>query len=253
MNEYHEANRRGWEARARAGGGQIDQSKQWRDCFAEAARFFLVEELTWLADIAGKSVCVLGSGDNLAAFALASMGARVTSVDIAEEQLRIAAERAEEVGADIHFVRADVTNLAALPDESFDYVYTGGHVAVWVADLWAYYREAVRILVPGGHLIINEYHPFRRAIGQWDDRLYHYFDRGPFTYDSNENLHFAEIDTLPAYEFQWTVSDFVTAVQDAGATLLQLREVGDGRECWEEMDLTGLPLCLLLLAQKVVR
>ena len=249
-NMYHEANRHGWDANARAGRGQIDQTMHWRECYADATHFFLAEEMIWMADVAGKSVGVLGSGDNLAAFALAGMGARVTSVDISEEQLRIADERATEVDADIRFVRADVTDLAELPDDSFDYVYTGGHVAVWVSDLWAYYREAVRILLPGGRLLINEYHPFRRSVWLGDDRTFNYFTRGPFTFDQAEEIPGAVPGTLPTYEFHWTVSDFVTAVQDAGAILLHLREVGEERECWESMDLAGLPRCLLLFAQK---
>jgi 2-polyprenyl-3-methyl-5-hydroxy-6-metoxy-1,4-benzoquinol methylase len=38
-------------------------------------------------DLAGREVCVIGSGDNYAAFALAGLGARVTSTDVSEQQL----------------------------------------------------------------------------------------------------------------------------------------------------------------------
>jgi cation diffusion facilitator CzcD-associated flavoprotein CzcO len=47
-------------------------------------------ELKWLADVAGKSVAVLGSGDNQVVFALAGMGAKVTSIDISKQQLDVA-------------------------------------------------------------------------------------------------------------------------------------------------------------------
>ncbi|MEI6520226.1 MAG: class I SAM-dependent methyltransferase [bacterium] len=247
-NQFHEANRKSWDAAASAGRGQVDNSKNWRACYEDASIFFLAEEMTWLLGISGKSVCVLGSGDNVAVFALAGMGASVTSVDISEEQLHIAAERAHEVNANINFIRADVTNLSEIPDNIFDLVYTGGHVAVWVSDLRAYYREAVRILKPGGKLIINEYHPFRRCM-QYDNS-YQYFNHGPFQFDNAEDIPYAEPGYLPSYEFHWTVSDFVNAVIDADAALLQLHEIGDEAECWESMNLAGLPRCLLLLAQK---
>ena len=32
-NTYHEANRLCWDAWARGGGGQIDQTRQWRECW----------------------------------------------------------------------------------------------------------------------------------------------------------------------------------------------------------------------------
>ncbi|MEI7834747.1 MAG: class I SAM-dependent methyltransferase, partial [bacterium] len=201
-------------------------------------------------DLAGKRVCVLGSGDNLAAFALAGMGAQVTSVDISQRQLDIAAGRAGQLGLDITFLRADVTDLAALDSASFDLVYTGGHVAVWVADIWQFFAEATRIITPGGLLVISEYHPFRRVWQACANQFIledPYFRRGPFTYDRADA---GSATPLPSYEFHWTVSDYTTALLDAGCELLALREFGDGREKWERNNLEGLPLSLLLVGRK---
>ena len=94
MNEFHEANRRGWDAAALAGLGQVDRTRDWRACHRDASLVFNAPELNWLANVRGKTVCVLGSGDNLAVFALAGLGAQVTSVDISQEQLNIAKKRA---------------------------------------------------------------------------------------------------------------------------------------------------------------
>ena len=43
-------------------------------------------------------------------------------------------------------MQADVTDLPVLADDSFGLVYTGGHVAVWVANIQQYYAEAGRIV-----------------------------------------------------------------------------------------------------------
>ena len=67
------------------------------------------------------------------------------------------------LGLNVTFVRADVVDLSCLGDATFDLVYTGGHVALWVSDLQRYYGEAARILKPNGLLIVSEYHPFRRV------------------------------------------------------------------------------------------
>lgn len=96
-----------------------------------------------MGDIAGKRVCVLGSGDNQVACALAGMEARVASVDISQRQLDVAKRRAEELRLPMSFLRADVTDLSKIGSAVFDAVYTGGHVAVWVSDLNAYYVDPV--------------------------------------------------------------------------------------------------------------
>lgn len=210
-------------------------------------------ELDFLREIAGKQVCVLGSGDNQAVFALAGLGAAVTSVDISERQLSAAKKRAAQLNLTITFLRADVTDLAALPDGGFDLVYTGGHVAVWVSDLQQYYREAVRILKPGGLFMVNEYHPFRRPWRDSPDRLelaWSYFDRGPHEYTTEDETGASAPDDPPQREFHWTVSDYVMTILSAGCELLLLDESGEEAEDWEGAPLTGLPESLLIVARK---
>ena len=96
----------------------------------------------------GKRVCQICSGDNLAAFALAAMGAKVTSVDQSEIQLEIARERARELGLAIRFVRSDVAAMGEVEAETHDLVcYTNG-VMVWLSDLSGVFGEVRRILRP---------------------------------------------------------------------------------------------------------
>ena len=196
---------------------------------------------------------MLGSGDNLAVFALAGMGARLTSVYISQAQLDVAASRAGETGLDIAFLRADAVDLPALGDESFDLVYTGGHVAVWISDLERYYAEACRILRRGGMLMVNEYHPFRRIWRASPDRLElacGYFERDPHRHDRSDAIPGASPGSLPSYEFNWTVADYVTALMHGGCDLAAIREIGEGRERWESAPMSGLPNALLLVGRK---
>jgi SAM-dependent methyltransferase len=167
--------------------------------------------------------------------------------------LDIAARRAGELGLKITFVRSDVTDLSALSDATFEVVYTGGHVAVWVSNLRRYYAEAVRILKPGGLFIVNEYHPFRRIWAYTEDRFeleYGYFDRGPHVYDRSDEVPGAEPGSFPSFEFHWTVSDLLEAVLGAGCELVTLQELGDERQGWETPNLTGLPEDLLIVGRK---
>ncbi|MDE2846926.1 MAG: class I SAM-dependent methyltransferase [Gemmatimonadota bacterium] len=268
----HEANRRGWDAAAAQWQAGIDARVDWRNIPGNIRIALDDIELKYLGDVSGRSICVLGSGDNLVAFALAVAEARVTSVDISQAQLDIAAGRAEELGLSIAFHRADVTELGGLGDSDepgdpdvppggqpvggFDIVYTGGHVAVWVSDLKRYYGEAIRILKPRGLFMVNEYHPFRRIWKHSAGPLrqeYHYFDHGPLIYDRSEDLS-GDPGPLPSYEFHWTVSDMVRAMLDGGCELTAMEEYGDGRQEWEgEAPLENLPANLLLVGRKKPR
>ena len=253
MSDTHEANRRGWDAAAKA--GKTDYCRaDWRKCHIDPTLVLDERELHWLGDVAGKDACVLGSGDNRVVFALVGLKANVVSVDISQEQLNVARARADELGLAVTFLRSDVTDLSALDSNSFDVVYTGGHVAVWVSDLEKYYREAARILKPGGLFVVNEYHPFRRI---WDDSTpslsiaFPYFDRGPHEWDRAEDIPDAEPGSLPQYEYHWTVSEYLAAVTAAGCELLSVAEFGDAPEAWEAgPSLAGLPLNLLIVARK---
>lgn len=252
MNEMHEANRKGWDAVSPYWQKKVDATKEWRRYHIDPNLALSQLELEYLRNVSGKDVCVLGSGDNLVVFALAGMGAKVTSVDISQVQLDIASKRADEVGLDISFVGADVVDLP-LVAETFDVVYTGGHMAVWVSDLKKYYSEACRILKPGGKFMVNEYHPFRRIWKDSPSQLemeFRYFDRGPHKYDRSDGVPGAKPGSLPSYEFHWTVSDYVSAMLEAGCELLSLDELGDRKQDWEGAPLDGLPECLILVGRK---
>lgn len=250
---FHEANRRRWNAASASWACRADTRGIWRRCHRDPSLALHTAELEWLRDCAGKRVAVLGSGDNQVVFALAGLQAKVTSVDISEEQIKVARGRAAILGVSVEFVRADVTDLSALPDAGFDIVFAGGHVAVWVGDLQRFYREATRILKREGLLIVSEYHPFRRIWKEAPDRLeaeFDYFDRGPHRFEAAPDVLFARPGELEQFEFHWTVADYITAILGAGCQLLHAGEFGNTCEEWEGAPVAGLPATLLLVGRR---
>lgn len=244
-NELHEANRRRWNAAANGWKKRTDERGIWKECHRDPSLVLTPSELSLLEGVRGKSVCVLGSGDNEVVFALAGMGADVTSVDVSERQLEIARERAGSLGLKVTFLRADIADLSAVESSRFDYVYTGGHISVWLSDIHRFYSEAVRILKKGCLFIVNDYHPFRRIWKEGSRQPileYSYFERGPFEYRSE--------DGLPQFEFHWTVADHVSALLSAGCELLRIEEIGEGSDDWNCTNLEGLPQYLLLVGKK---
>lgn len=248
-DHYHEANRRRWDAGSSSWADQTDTRGTWRESHRDPSLAQHPAELELLSDIAGKRVAVLGSGDNQVVFALSGLGAEVTSVDISEEQLNVARDRAAALGLAVSFVWTDVTDLSSLRDQTYDIVYTGGHVAVWVSDLQRYYQEATRVLKPHGLLVVSEYHPFRRV---WKDapRLeigYDYFNRGPYRFEFEQDASHGELEQ---FEFHWTVADYVSAVLSSGCQLVHIEEFGLAKEDWEGAPLADLPATLLLVGRR---
>ena len=100
MNNMHEANRQHWnESAAEDFKRRHDESGIWQRCGNDPDLAFDCDFLgvarEFAPDLASKKICVVGSGNNFATFALASLGAKVTSIDQSEKQLEIAAGRAE--------------------------------------------------------------------------------------------------------------------------------------------------------------
>lgn len=247
MNNLHESNRACWNEWADWWRRKADQRGTWRKCPCDPALVLSPGEMHLLGDVRGKDVCVLGSGDNEVVFALAGMGASVTSVDISEKQLEIAQERAAILGLEISFLRADVIDLFSIADHSFDLVYTGGHISVWISDIAKFYGEAIRVLRPKGLFIVNDYHPVRRMWHESDGSAprHRYFARGPYRYQTNEGLS--------QIEFHWTVADHIQAMLDGGCSLVKVDEHGEGKE--EEDYSTAvpatLPMYLLIVGRKM--
>ncbi|GMV86066.1 MAG: ubiquinone/menaquinone biosynthesis methyltransferase [Dehalococcoidia bacterium] len=82
-------------------------------------------------------------------------GARVTAIDIAENMLARAKERAAKLGVDVDLRQMDVEHLD-FPDSHFDYV-VASFVFCSVPDPVAGLREARRVLKPGGTLLLLEH------------------------------------------------------------------------------------------------
>lgn len=97
--------------------------------------------------------------------------ARVTSVDISQRQLDVAADRARTLGLDLAFVRADATDVRALPHGSFDLVVSTNGFFVWIAEPAALFTAVHAVLMRGGVYVFYDIHPFQRPWADHRDAL----------------------------------------------------------------------------------
>lgn len=101
--------------------------------------------------LAGKSALDIGCGAGLVCEPLARLGASVTGVDAAVENVAAAAAHAEGVGLDIRYMAGEV---AALDIGTFDLV-TCVEVIEHVADKPAFLRDVAARLAPDGLLVMS--------------------------------------------------------------------------------------------------
>ncbi len=268
MNPIHEDNRSRWNARAGWWRERTDAEGRWQRSHREAEAAFEPSALAAIREhapsLTGRKACVIASGDNCVAFALAGMGAHVTSVDISDEQLRTAADRAAQLGLDMTFVRADVTSMPDVPSDTFDLVSYSRGMMVWLSDLGALFVEVERILRPGGYMIGYDVHPFQRP---WADRTdciemeKPYWESGPFDYLDDSG---GAAGGRSSHEYHWTLADILNALCDSGLRLEGIAEdpvsdLGFWRTedtspellaDWRHNPLAGLPAWLTLTARK---
>ncbi len=220
MNEMHESNRRHWDKSSKWWENLRDQDGLWQRLPKEPEFGFAGGALEMIRNVAdelsGKDVCVVGSGDNYAAFALCGMGANVTSIDISEGQLEVASNRAKQLKLPITFVQSDAADMKPIHNAEFDLVCSSNGFFVWIAELHAVFNEIFRILRPGGHYIFYDVHPFQRP---WKDQITPievskpYWETGPFQ-DAEDGT----------FEFNWTLAEILNPLVASGLILKRIKE-----------------------------
>jgi len=112
----------------------------------------------WFPPLAGLSVLGLAASGGQQAPILAAAGARDTVLDNSPAQLAQDRAVAERDGLDLTLVEGDMANLGAFASESFDLVF---HPCsnCFVPDIVPVWREAFRVLRPGGVLLAGFVNP----------------------------------------------------------------------------------------------
>jgi SAM-dependent methyltransferase len=209
-------------------------------------------ELDLLGPVGGVSTLVIGVGDSTAALALAAMGARVIAVDPSSSMLDMLMIRARVCGIELAYQPAELPDLAELGDGICDTIYAA-QVAAGLPDLSRFYAALFRLLNPGGRLIVNEYHPFRRI---WKPESGHprvrqsYFQRSRERDEAEPPDPTRPSSALGRTEYYWTVSDHFHQLARAGFRVTAVEEVGEVRQNWELPNLKGLPEQLIIAAAR---
>jgi ubiquinone/menaquinone biosynthesis C-methylase UbiE len=152
-----------------------------------------------------------GTGKNTEFYA--QIGDSVIAIDFSSGMIERARERVRS--RNVSFLEADLSRTWPCAESSID--LAAAHLVLeHLQNLDSVFSEAARILIPGGEFFVCELHPYRQYLGR--KATFHHGD--------------APVE-IPA--FQHHVSDFLTAAETNGLTMISLRE------WWHEHDRGGLP------------
>lgn len=190
-----------------------------------------------LPEISDIDFIELGCGGGQGTVGAAQDGVQTAvGVDFSTRQLDHARRLRNLYGVDAEFVAGDVTSVP-VADDSFDLAHSG-FVYFMVADIDAAFREADRVLRPGGYLCFDVPHPVHELFDPETiafERSYH--DTGPRRDKHDQVLH-EDIIVIDR-----TVSDLHNALVDAGFTVAEMWEWprSDDPSDYDEDDRSSSP------------
>lgn len=232
-------NKRAWDTLARSG-------NQWTipvspEVIADARKGKLCLVLTptipvpmtWFGDLKGKRVLGLASAGGQQGPCLAAAGADVTIIDNSPEQLARDRHVAEREGLSIRLVEGDMRDLSAFADGSFDLVFhpvSNG----FVPDVRPVWREAFRVLKPGGELLAGFANPVLYMLDLAKEREGIVQLKYKLPFSSTEQAGDPEIIKLreagEPLDFGHTLDDQIGGQTDVGFQIIGFYEDGWGEE-----------------------
>ena len=188
---------------------------------------------TWLGNLKGRKILGLASAGGQQGPCFAAAGAEVTIFDNSPEQLSRDRLVAEREGLAIRLVEGDMKDLSSFGDGEFDMVF---HPCsnCFVADVRPVWREAYRVLKPGGELLAGFVNPvvFMLDLARERDGMVELKYKAPFK--STEHADDPEIiklrETGEPLDFGHTLEDQIGGQTDAGFEITGMFEDGWGPE-----------------------
>ncbi|MFE1902683.1 class I SAM-dependent methyltransferase [Streptomyces gardneri] len=228
--DWREANRARWDERV-----PIHASSRFYDLDSfrtgkDALRDF---ELAEVGDVTGRSLLHLQCHIGLDTLSWARHGAaHVVGLDFSEPAVETARSLAADLGLPqdrAAFVAADVYDAAAaVPDNAYDIVYTGGGALNWLPDIERWAETAASLVTPGGFLYVAEFHPLTDSLDdETGTRIVNdYFIREPWVDTSPGTYADLDADTVHNRSVEWVhpVGEVVTAIARAGLRIEFLHE-----------------------------
>lgn len=170
------------------------------------------KELKLLGNLKGKTILEIGCGGAQCGIAMVKKGAKVTGIDISNEQLKFAKKLAEENKVSLTFYQGDIINLKKIKSNSQDIVFTAWALH-YVDNLEKCFKEVYRVLKKKGIFILSMPHPFYDTVNYKTLKIKRsYFKNGKFK------------DAEGFVMFRHTFSDIINSVVNSKLKLEKIIE-----------------------------
>lgn len=230
-----EANRRAW---------NVDRYDAWTSAYgsvqAEAAKIIAEPEHVlrrlspYFGELAGKRICSVQGSHGRVAVALAMLNAEVLVIDFSEENRRFALDLALAAGVTIDYAVCDIMDASLLDQaHNFDVLVLELGILHYHQNLDRFFTVMRELMVDGGMLLLNEFHPVQRKLF-WADGPHDYF-HSDLTEADVRNPDAAGTSLGKCLYRFWTMGDIVTTVIKAGFTIARLDEHPD----WTDPAIPG--------------
>ncbi len=252
---------RAWDANADSWAEQV--RKRW-DVYREV--YNNPAFLEFAGELGGKTTLDAGCGEGYNTRILAQRGAKMTGIDISARMIELARQEETRAPLGIRYEIGSYSDLAGLPDSSFDAVVS--FMALMDGpDFAGAMRAIYRVLEPGGMLAFSIIHPCFMTKGfSWiRDESGHenalsvarYFDDQPWTeqWKFKRAAEIEQVEPFAVPRFDRTLSHYVNAAIDAGFLVRRIAEprpseAACGIHPWLQRWRDHAPLFFYLRAEK---
>ncbi|WDV45774.1 class I SAM-dependent methyltransferase [Clostridiaceae bacterium M8S5] len=203
-----------------------------RNSYSNMIEWPAIEKL--MPNLNNKVVIDLGCGTGRFSFLFEQYKpVKVTGIDISEEMITLAKEKALSKGSRVNFIKGDIENLSQIDTNSVDLVFSFT-VLHYLKDLNSFMKEVHRILKIGGICILSVIHPVYSAQyplkhkdgafpkdEEWKVR---YLCKSERTYIQPWIEYNSDIDNFLSSSYHHTMGDYINSIIRAGFILKEFVE-----------------------------
>jgi len=135
--------------------------------------------LKLLGNVRGKKILELGCGGAQCSIAFAKQGAKVTGMDLSEQQLEYAKKLAEKNNVKVDFIQGSFQDLSKLKSNNYDIVFSA-FAFQYSPELNKLFKQIHRVLKKKGIFVFSFDHPFYSTIDVKTNKIVRKYEAGKY-------------------------------------------------------------------------